>query len=84
MFTGSRTDAKINALSHPVVLEVTLAEEDFATRRRLDRPVLKQLLNQALLRLEEEISVLDIQYIEKQFVFNASVVAKYRLLNQNL
>jgi len=77
MFTGSRTDAKINALSHPVVLEVTLAAEDFESRRKLDRCKLKQLLNASLMQLEEDISVRDVQYVEKKFVFNSSVVAKY-------
>lgn len=76
VFTGSRTDAKINSFDHPAVVELSFPCDDTTTRSLLEPSVFKQRLNTAFASADDEISVTSVRFIGPRFVFNKSVLTK--------
>lgn len=72
VFSGSRTDAKINAISHPAVVEITLpVHADLAV---IERSRFKQAMNRVL--ADDLVSVMEVHYVARSFVFQRQVVQK--------
>jgi len=71
VFTGSRTDSKINAVNHPVVVDIFSSEPI-----SLERSEVKRKLNEAFKVGQDDISVLTVDYLDKGFVYNRAVREK--------
>lgn len=65
-FSGSRTDAKIHAYSHPTVVEIH-------SKWPVDKMAFKQRMNDVFRECGDLISVADVAFVDQAFVFNLSV-----------